>query len=229
MGGQSTAVALRPTSAGQTYVGPLKARMSVKIRDLTHVKSALERWACRRYGGSIGDMSMTGKLMSGVRDNVCTLWLDDIAARKAHDPFCPLCQGRGRVRLDEAKRRRVSKCSICDPKGQFMGQICFRCGGKKSYVTYDILVNPAVIRGTGSMYTDVVCHIVDNLVGSWRESDATVWLHRVIVNEYCWNGTQVIKARRLRVSLSFYEKRLHEGHAAVERELDAKLSQSVPA
>jgi hypothetical protein len=197
--------------------------MPVTIRDLAYVKAALERWARRRYGGVIGDMSMTGKLMSGVRDNVCTLWLDDIAARKAHDPYCPLCQGKGRVRLDEAKRRRVSHCSICDQNGNFMGQLCFRCSGKKSYVTYDVLTNPAAIRGTGATYGDVISGIVDNLVGSWRESDSTIWNHRVIVEQYCRLGTQKIKSERLKISLRFFERRLHEGHALVEQELDQKL------
>jgi hypothetical protein len=225
MGAKGAAVARRPETDPTSHVRNHEGapRLRLVIRDLDYVKSALERWARRRHGGSVGESSMTGKLMSGVRDNVCPLWLDDMAAMKAHSQDCSLCRGKGRIRLDESKRRRVSKCGICDPDGRFLGEPCFRCGGKKSFIEYDVLVNPAAIRGTGIDYGDVVSGIVDRMVASWRENDATIWAHRVIVLEYARNGTQPMKAKRLDVSLSFYEKRLHEGHYLTERELDAKL------
>lgn len=203
-----------------------RALASLKINDIAHVKAALETWARRMHGSFGSVMSMTGKLMSGVRDNVCPLWLDDIANRKAHNSDCQLCQGKGRIKLDARKRIKVLACSICGPDGRFLGEPCFRCGGKKKYMDITILVNPAAIRGTGVSYGDVQSAIIEQLVGSWQAQDSTIWLHRVTVFQYCRLGTQKMKADRLGISLSFFERRLHEAHYYVERALDDDLPRS---
>lgn len=189
--GNATAVIARRSTYGSAADArsTKKPSMRLSIRDIDHVRAALETWARWRYGGSTGEMSMTGKLMSGVASNICPLWLNDVIARKPHDPYCRFCQGRGRVKLKASLK----------------------------------LVNPAAIRGTGISYGDVSSGLIEKLVMSWCERDSTVWLNKILIAEYCENWTQETKAKGMRISLSFYEKRLHEAHFAVEQMLDDKL------
>lgn len=162
--------------------------------------------------------------MAGIRANTCPNWLDDVLARRKHD-YCPLCDGRGRLKLEIRAQRRTRRvrCSVCDPDGKFFGEWCWRCHGSKIVEVVELPVNPAGIRRTGSggggYMPSTACMAIDELVSGWRESDETIWWHRVVVREYCYNGTQKLKAQQLRVSLSFYEKRLREATCAVDRML----------
>jgi hypothetical protein len=224
MGAQSTAFARRPKTHVAPHAGNHEgARLRLVINDIAYVQAAMECWARWLNGGMYYSSSMTGKLMAGVQGNVCPLWIDDVSNRRAHPSDCHLCQGKGRIKLNETVRRKIIKCSICDPDGNFMGQRCFRCGGRKRYIDSVRLVNPAIIRGGSAMYGDVQSSIINTLVRSWTESDATIWWHRVSVFHYCRNGTQEMKAKTLKISLRFFERRLHEAHFHVEQELNEKL------
>lgn len=166
--------------------------------------------------------------MQGVRSTLCPRWLDDIAARRAHSPSCELCQGNGRVKLDATKPQpKIVPCSICEGHGTFLGDICFRCKGLRAVERVVFKVNPAGIRSTrsvgGQNGGDVLCGYLDDLITGWRESDATIWLNRVVVREYCYNGKQTDKALQLKVSESFYKKRLRDVYEKVEVMLNEKM------
>jgi hypothetical protein len=212
-----------------------------RIVDLPYVKARLWRWAgwClgARYSG--GEVSITGRLIDGLKSNVCPGWLDDVAAGRAHDPHCPQCGGRGRLRLALRSRPRLRRiaCSICDAHGIFFGDWCYRCQGTREITITELQVNPATIPGTrhvgGDLPNDAASAAIDEMVTGWRAHDETVWCHRVVVAEYLWHGyvemklrrlrvTQKTKADRMKVSLSFYEKRLREGHRRVESLLREK-------
>lgn len=193
------------------------------MHDRTYTRACLEQWAKWLFGARVGEVSLTGRLMAGVRANVCPQWLEDVAARKRHDPFCALCGGRGRLKLELRARRHVRSlpCSVCDADGKFMGDWCWRCKGTRRIEIVDYPVNPASIRrsgyGGGGYFPSAACLAIDDLVGAWRESDATIWWNRVIVREYTWLGTQEMKARRQpSVSVIFYKRRLREAHEAVD-------------
>jgi hypothetical protein len=192
------------------------------MHDRDYTKACLERWAKWLYGANVGEISLTGRLMAGVRANVCPNWVEDMLAQRAHDAFCPLCGGKGRLKMELRAQRRARPvpCSICDPDGKFMGDWCWRCHGTRVVEIVELPINPAGIHGTRHVGAkdigDPVCTAIDDLVASWREADATIWWHRVITFEYTRNGTQPMKAERLHISLSFYEKRLREAHDCVD-------------
>lgn len=170
--------------------------------------------------------------MDGV-SNVCPGWLNDMQAGRGHDPHCPDCRGRGRLRvlLHSRPLPRYVPCTLCDENGLAFGDWCYRCQGTKVIKRIDLEVNPAAISSTrhvgARLPDDVAATAIDNLVSSWRKSDATVWCRRVVIAEYLWNGTQEMKVREMRitqkikanamsVSLSFYAKRLREAHYRTE-------------
>jgi hypothetical protein len=214
---------------GQPMAAVRMALAPRRVNDIAYVKACIERWA-QWCGGStiVRDSSPTGRLMDGVKSNVCPRWIDDVAARRPHDPYCELCQGKGRVKLDPSKPTTTfHRCTICDNDGKFLGDTCWRCQGTRQVQRIGLKVNPATIRGTrnagGQSGADVVCLFINDLVNSWRESDATVWLSRVLVREYFYNNTQPVKAKQLRVSESFYKKRLADAFYLIEQMLDDKM------
>lgn len=190
-----------------------------RANDIAYVKACWEHWARWRCGaGSGGAISSTGKLMQGMRSTLCPV------CRGTHDD-CPLCFGVGRIsaKLDPTPRPRPAVCPVCAGEREFCGKDCFRCHGKGMIEIIDLKINPAGIRSTkyvgGRGIGDVVAATLEDLVLGWRELDATVWLNRVAIREYLHNGTQDDKARRLRISRSFYSRNLREVHWRAERAL----------
>lgn len=203
------------------------------IRDLPYVKGALDSWARWSLGSRGGGISLTGRLMQGARANVCPGWIEDMQARRAHDPWCPQCHGTGRLLLKltatQHTRRRV--CTVCegrclpDPATGRPASECFRCRGTGEITVISLKVNPAAIRGTSHAGTgcDWQSMILDDLISGWREKDETFWMNRVVIREYFYNGTQLMKARQMRVSESFYKKNLRAAYCAIDQELFEKM------
>jgi hypothetical protein len=194
------------------------------VNDITYVKACLETWARWCHGAVRGGISITGRLMQGIKSNVCPGWIDDVLAGRAHDAWCPHCGGTGRVKMKQILHTTARRCPLCDEQGLFLGQSCFRCHGTRTVTMRHIQINPATIRSTrhvgGQANTDTST-LIDALVAGWREHDQTYWLNRVIISEYHHNGTQEMKARRLRISRSWYCKNLADAHRRVERMLVA--------
>lgn len=210
-----------------------------RARDLPYVKGCIESWAKWCRGGTAGEISPTGRLMSGARPPLCPGWVADFLMGRAHDPFCPQCDGRGRSNLHSKHRLAPRICPVCENHPQivdgevrrdlprlFLGDVCFHCRGNGFVVIRLLHVNPVTIRSTryvGRKPPADVCLLIEDLVTSWRESDKTIWLARVIKAEYFWNGDQDAKARELGVSVSFYEKRLRDAYYLFEQMLDEKM------
>jgi len=195
-----------------------------KIVDPVYVAASFERWVRWVFGlRDVRQVSMTGKLMQGVRDHVCPEWLNDIQQQRGHDPLCILCHGTGRINLEAKRSVTYKRCTLCDANGMFLGDYCWRCKGAKVISVQERQVNPACIRSTkniGAMgYEDVVATKIHDLVFSWAEHDSLVFLHKVSIEEYLYIGKQEDKCRRLRLSRSFYQKNLHEARYRVERML----------
>lgn len=197
-----------------------------KIVDPVYVAASFERWVRWVFGlRDVRQISMTGKLMQGVRSNVCPEWLNDVKQQRAHDPLCGLCQGTGRLLINLTAERSVTyrPCKVCDANGKFLGDYCWRCKGTKVRAIQNHQVNPAGIRCTknvGAMgFEDVVATKIHDLVFSWTEHDPLVFMHKVVIEEYLYVGRQDDKCRRLRLSRSFYQKNLHEARYRVERML----------
>lgn len=205
-----------------------------RIVDLTYVRARLERWVRWCLGARYQrNVSLTGRLMRGLRSNVCPGWLNDVQLGRGHDPSCPDCRGRGRLLLALRSRPHVRPvpCSICDEDGKIFGDWCYRCQGTRVVTRIDLEVNPAAIPGTrhvgGQLPDDVASAAIDELVSGWRTRDETVWCARIVIAEYFWNGdeemkvrqlrvTQKNKAQRMEISLSFYAKRLRDAHFRTE-------------
>ncbi len=191
-----------------------------KIHDLAYVKGCLEHWSwrCRGFGYG-GGISPTGRLMHGMTTNCrCA----------GRDPQCYLCDGTGRVSGDLRSDRRAirmdcDRCLARDPRtgkvrptGEIGGRTCAKCRGRGRRLILFESVNPASIPSTkftgGKGVDDRIYHVVEDVVRGWKEHDETVWLNKVTVREYLFNGTQEMKAMRLRISPRFYGKQLHEAH-----------------
>lgn len=152
---------------------------------------------------------------------------------KYPNPDCPLCSGTGRIsgRLRDERRIEWKRCTAgCAPvKEPNSKQVvyrlgpneCLRCLGTGRRVILHRHVNPASIRATGfGSYEDVIYRTVNRTVNEWLNYDVSVWWNKVIEKEYKENGTQLMKAKKMRVSLSWYEKKLHEAHYWIEVALD---------
>lgn len=233
--GNAQVSALAPTYAP----APMNQPRANRAHDLPYVKGCFESWARWCHKAAPPSISNTGKLMQGVRGTICPDWLRDIADGRAHDSHCPQCGGRGKIDLEGVHRSKPRICPVCenihpvvdgqmrrDLRTQFCGRDCFRCGGVGFVVIRLFEVNPATIRSTrhvGGHEPNDVCLLIDDLVTGWRELDATIWLARVVKAEFFWNNDQDDKAMRLRVSVSFFEKRLREAYFLTEQMLDQKM------
>lgn len=207
--------------------------------DIPYVKGCVESWAKWCHGSLPGNISNTGRLMQGVRPPICAGWLRDYAERRAHDPSCPNCHGTGKVDLEGVHRSKPRACPVCenirtvvngivrhDMPTKFLGSECFRCRGVGFVVVRLFEVNPVTIpttRHVGGREPTDVCLIVDDVVTGWYEQDKTRWLARVLKAEYFLNDDQDAKAAKLRVSVSFFEKRLREAYYLIEIALDKKM------
>lgn len=203
------------------------------------VRSAFERWARWREGaryhgggGSSGVGGLLGALRDGRGSSVCPTCK---GARRMPGHLvgstfeflnvpCPGCDGEGKVAGDlaAAKRTRVIDCVFCrdEKTGRATGELpsgstCPKCKGGK-ILKVDLKVHPATIKGTRHLGPDVdpdpVAALVNRTVLGWAEHDVTYWLARVVMEEYCANGTQEMKATRMGVSRVWYMKNLIGAH-----------------
>lgn len=191
------------------------------ILDPAYVRACCHWWARThaRLSSGYSTISPTGRLLADMPSTLCRCL--------GKNPECLLCAGSGRVSGNikfetKPKRQRCRAGCVSDAKGihRLGHDECFRCRGTGWRTILTLSVNPASIRSTvdvGGKYAgNRVYHLIENAVRGWRKTDATVWLNRVLVREYFYNGTQEIKARQLRISHSFYKQRLHEAHVKLE-------------
>jgi len=195
--------------------------------DRPYVVGCMERWAKWCHGSVGGGISLTGRFIQGVRSNICPVWLDDVTNRRNHDPYCALCGGTGRVRLMDVTSTKTRTCQVCKGTKVFAGKDCFFCRGVGKVTVRRLSVNPAGIKQTrnvgGQLPSDAVSALIDDQVSKWRETDGEFWLARIAVAEYHHNGTQAMKAIRMKVSTSFYEKTLRKALTLMEKMLGEKM------
>lgn len=145
---------------------------------------------------------------------------------------CPVCNGDKRVTGNLAPTvKRTSfwclDCRVYDQRARTYrstgelpdGRTCHRChGGRRDVV--ELVVHPATIPSTRHLgpqvNPDAISVLINSTVLEWEQTNATYWLARVIVEEYCRDGTQTIKAQRLRGSQGWFSKHLKEAHARLE-------------
>ena len=211
----------------------------ISTRQKSETRAAFERWArwrsgARFYGGGggSGGGGLLGRLNQGRGSTVCPTCkgarrlpghLVGSSREYIDDVPCPGCDGEGRVAGDlvATKRSRIIDCVYCrDPvtgtsRGEIDGRSCHKCqGGKRLMV--ELKVHPATIKGTRYLgpdgEPDPVAALVDRTVTDWAARDVTYWLAKVVTQEYCYNGTQEMKATRMGVSRVWYAKNLIAAH-----------------
>lgn len=197
-------------------------RLRLVIRHPVYVRACCEYWGSVHIsGGWYRNESPTGRLISGMSTR-CRCVVKDAK------PDCPLCDGTGRISGDLRDERGIEwrRCTAgCskDDKGVYRigPNECARCRGLGRRAILHRAVNPASIPATGfGKYEDVIYRTVNRTVSEWRGHDVSYWWAKVLAREYMFNGTQPLKARQMRVSLSWYEKKLHDAHYWVEVALD---------
>lgn len=217
--------------------GSMPASSSKKLHDAPYVLGCMERWARWCVGVRSGDISPTGRIMLGIRANICPQWIVDVQNQRGHAADCPLCQGKGRLKvgLDSVARPHRETCPIC--KGvraegksytELAGKECFRCSGKGFIVVTEFKVHPAAIRSTrhegGKFVGDATSELIEATWCHWGEYDETYWHNKIVYREYFWTGTQEMKAigdrkhpdRHPPVSPSFYSRTLKDALRRVE-------------
>lgn len=145
---------------------------------------------------------------------------------------CPVCNGDKRVTGDLAPTvmRRNIQCLYCrvyDARtGTYRatgempdGSTCIRCqGGRRAVI--EVKVHPATIRSTRHLGPqadpDKISVIINSTVLEWQQTNATYWLARVLVEEYCKNGTAAIKAQKMGVSAAWFSVNLKQAHIRLE-------------
>lgn len=215
-----------------------------RARDLPYVKGCYESWAKWCYGARrVQEVSQTGRLIQDVHGALCTDFLKDIWEGRVHPKSCEKCGGKGKVDLEGIHRSVPRVCPVCENKRQvvdgkvrhdlptlFCGNQCFRCRGVGFVVVRLFEANPATIQSTrhvGAKPPPDTCLLLDELVTGWMGLDDTRWFAKVIRAEFFWNGDQDDKARELRVSVSFFEKRIRHAYYLTEQMLDEKMPRDV--
>jgi hypothetical protein len=150
------------------------------------IKEAMERWARWRYYKAWHELGY-GECVSG-----------RLLAGIKRIPCTAGCtKGETLIKLNGQ--------SFCLPCTQCMGT------GYISAKSTATKINPRLIPGTGGRYPDEQSLRIDRLVCRLTRTGK-----RVILQEHCWNGTQEIKAVRLRISHENYRKILQRGHEFIE-------------
>lgn len=205
------------------------------------VRDALERWARWRVGGAAlvsywPDSASGGQYLSGRGSRVCPTCKGDgrmpghlVGSQEDYISVpCPHCEGAKRVAgdLDVIVRSREIDCVFCarqDPRngtwrstGELAdGRTCHKCHGGKRMI-FTLKVHPATIKGTryfgANEDPDPTSALIDRTVAGWLQANATFWLGRVVLAEYCASGTQESKACRMGVSRGWYCRNLGEAH-----------------
>lgn len=203
------------------------------------VREAFERWArwreqARYYGGS--GAASGGQYQDGRGTRVCPTCKGKkrmpghlVGSKQEYLPVpCPQCEGAGKVAgdLGVTRRTRVIDCDYCrdEKTGTSRGELpdgrtCHKCTNGKR-VKVDLLVHPATIKSTRHLGPfvdpDTVSVKINATVLDWLQHNSTYWLARVVIEEYCRNGTQVTKAKRIGVSQGWFSKNLKEAHGRME-------------
>jgi len=211
------------------------AVMAVIHRD--SVCEAFERWArwregARYHGNGGGGGGILGRLRRGSGSRVCPT-CKGAGRMPGHlvgssyefiNVPCPQCDGAKKVAgdLDPAQRQKEIDCVFCrDPySGRATGELpdgrsCHKCHGGKRLVVL-LKVHPATIKGTRYLgpdgEPDPVSALIERTIEAWKDHNETYWLARVVIEEYTRNGTQEMKAMRLRVSQAWFSKNLKAAH-----------------
>jgi hypothetical protein len=188
-----------------------------------------ERWARWAHGARGACQPVTGKLMGRLVSTLCPTcsgrtrvegW--KVGSTHAWVAPCPDCGGTGKVdgSLEAERGFEVYACRLCDARGKFMGETCFRCAGRKKYRIATLKINPAGIRSTryagANEDDDPVSMLIDRTISFWRARDSTFWFGEILVMEYTENGTQEAKARSRRLSQVWYTRTLRKAHELLE-------------
>lgn len=165
-------------------------RPAHRINDMDYVEGAMEGWArwCLS-AGSPREVSMTGRIMDGARPGICPGWLRDFMRNKAHDPHCPDCGGRGRIRA-HGSRSKINPVCIRSTRD---------AGGPSHTDIYEAI-------------DELICSWQDRDETYWLHRVAIaeyLWLAM----------RQEDKAVRLRISRAFYGQNLNEVRHQVELRL----------
>lgn len=215
-------------------------KRDVCTRQKEDIREAFERWARWRAGaryhgreprGGEGG-GILGQLRNGSGSRACPTCKGSgrmpghlVGSMLAFiNVPCPQCDGEKKVAgdLDASQRTREIECVFCyDSKTERAtgelpdGRTCHKCkGGKRLLIT--LKVHPAIIKSTRHFgqdpAADPVSALIERTVEAWGHYDATYWLARVVIEEYCHNGTQEMKAQRLGVSRPWYTRNLTEAH-----------------
>lgn len=216
--------------------------MTTKLHDAPYVHGCMDRWARWCLGVTGGQVSPTGRIMIGMRGNICPQWIEDVQQQKPHSASCHLCHGKGRLKigLDSVVKSRRELCQICRgviAKGksytEFAGKECFRCHGVGHITVTNLHVNPAAIRGTkhdgGKFVSDATSELIEATWSEWGEFDETHWHNKIVFREYFWIGTREMKAMGDRrrpdlhppVSPSFFSRTLKDALRRIEIVLEA--------
>lgn len=217
------------------------------------VRHYLERWArwpteVRGFAAvGYGGCTTIGRLLSGKRMKVCSLCHGEkrIAGKRVGVKYpiivCPTCNGFGyeEATLKIESRPRLVDCHACrtyDERSKRYrstgllpdGRTCHKCHGGKR-IEEQRLVHPATIPGTLRFGADIdpdpVSAMLDRTIAGWQHTNATYWLHVVVVMEYrnqylgrlvAGGMTQGDKADVMRVSRRWYERNLSEAHNRIE-------------
>ncbi len=184
--------------------------------DLPHVRGQCERWARWRSGFGYGASSaMLGRLLDAMPSTLCPRC-------HGHNPSCMLCDGNGRIAgsLTPASLSRRRVCHACKGIGEVGERTCHRCRGSGWRTLVEMAVNPAGISSTRSVggrdTTPAAIRAIEDQVLAWqRGSERSFAL--VLIWEYTRNGTQAMKAGRLRISQQTFSRKLAEAHAQIDQ------------
>lgn len=226
------------------------------MKTAINVREYMETWARWRHRGFRFQLapttSITGRLLDGMQSTTCPTCLGrkrvegwKVGSFAAWVDPCPTCIGSGRVSgsLKVERTRTTVACDQCEKKkdasgkmfatGEFGGRTCFKCGGRGRRVFLTEKVNPASIRSTrfsgANEDSDPLSEMIDRIVAQWSQSEATYWMHAIVILEYSCSGTQQSKMNELRyrnsfcrsISQSWYSKTLAKAHAKIEPMIEA--------
>lgn len=151
-----------------------------------NVKEVMEKWARWRYYKAWHELGY-GECVSGKL-------LDGIKRIQ-----CPAGCHKGSTLITLNNQKFWLPCSQCFGSGYISAK------------STAAKINPKLIRGTGGRYPDEQSARIDRLVCALVRTGK-----KVILQEYTWNGTPEIKARRIRITHENYRKVLQRSHESIE-------------